>query len=332
MRALRKLRAGAGGVDLVDVAPRPLEPGTVALAVSATGVCGTDLHIEAGEYPTTPPVTMGHEIAGVVTELGPGADASWLDLPVVCETFYDTCGTCAWCLAGRRNLCPSRRSLGSHVDGGFAPRVVVPVRNLHRVPEGVGVRAAALSEPLACVCQALLDPALVNAGDRVLVLGAGPMAQLAAQVAAAMGGRVHMVGLPADRERLGVAASLGATVSESDAPTEVDVAIECSGSQGGARVCLESAARGGRFVQVGVFGRPVTVDLDLVLLKELVLTSGFASTPASWRRAVRLLAERRVRLEPLLSDVLPLGQWHAAFDGLRAGRGLKIALAPDEAV
>jgi len=328
MEALRKLRSGAGSVELAEVDPRTLEPMTVRIAVAATGVCGTDLHIEAGEYPTSPPVTMGHEISGTVVEIGEAVPASWVGQPVVCETFYATCERCQWCRAGQRNLCPERRSLGSHVDGGFAASVVVPARNLHRVPDGVAATAAALSEPLACVCHALLDPALIDAGDRVLITGPGPMGLLAAQVARAMGAAVTTVGLASDADRLTVAEQFG-TRSGTAPEGEYDVVVECSGSGGGAASALAAARRGGRYVQVGVFGRDVTIDFNAVLLKELTVTSGFASTPASWRRAMSLLSDGHVRLEPLVSSVLPLRQWRTAFDDLRAGRGLKIALSAD---
>lgn len=326
MEALRKMRSGLGSVELAEVDPRPVEPTTVRIAVAATGVCGTDLHIEAGEYPTSPPVTMGHEISGTVTEVGAAVPASWVGQSVVCETFYATCERCRWCRAGQRNLCPERRSLGSHVDGGFAASVVVPERNLHRVPDGVAATAAALSEPLACVCHALLDPPLIEAGDRVLITGPGPMGLLAAQVACAMGAAVTVVGLPSDADRLSIAEQLGARTGP-EPEGEYDVVVECSGSGGGAASALAAVRRAGRYVQVGVFGRDVTIDFNSVLLKELTVTSGFASTPAAWHRAMSLLSGGYVRLEPLVTSVLPLRLWRRAFDDLRAGRGLKIALS-----
>ena len=184
----------------------------------AAGICGTDLHIEAGEYPSVPPVTMGHEFCGVVAELGAGVDAAWLGARVTSETFYSTCGHCRWCRAGRPSICAERRSVGTHVDGAFAPRVRMPVRNLHRVPDALSDRAAAICEPLACVCNSLSDPASVDAGDEVLVIGPGAIGLLAAQVARANGGRVHVRGTPADEARLELARSLGFETSTVDEP------------------------------------------------------------------------------------------------------------------
>lgn len=329
MIGLAKLAPGPGNVGLAEREERSPGPGQVAILVTGAGVCGTDLHIEADEFASAPPVTMGHEVSGGVAEIGEGVDPAWLGARVVCETYYSTCGACEWCRDGRPNLCPERRSIGSFVDGGFARQVVVPAANLHRVPDWLDEHAAALAEPLACVCHCLLDPARVVAGDRVLVTGPGPVGLLAAQVARALGGEVVVVGLPTDEGRLEAARGLGFEVAYAgdDAGT-FDAVVECSGSAGGAAACLEAARRGGRYVQIGVFGKPVTVPLDRVFQKELVLTSGFASTPRSWRRALALIEGRRVALEPLVSEVAPLEAWERVFADLRAGRGIKVVFDP----
>jgi L-iditol 2-dehydrogenase len=326
---LTKLAEGPGHIALANRPERDPGPGEVLVEVRGAGVCGTDLHIEAGEFPCSPPVTMGHEVSGIVAELGEGVDAAWLGARVVTETYFSTCGTCEWCRAGRPNLCPERRSIGSFVDGGFAPIVVVPEPNLHPIPDWLDEHAAALAEPLACVCHCLLDPPIVSPGDHVLVAGPGPVGLLAAQVARASGGAVHVVGLVTDQERLDVARRLGFEVATAGSELqEMDVVVECSGSAGGATACLEGAARGARYVQVGVFGRDVTVPLDRIFEKELVLTSGFASTPRSWRRAMTLVESRRVELEPLVSEVAALSEWERVFDNLRRGRGIKVVFDP----
>jgi len=326
---LAKLASGPGNVGLAERDEREPGPGEVLLRVSGAGVCGTDLHIEADEYPSEPPVTMGHEVSGVVAAVGEGVDSEWLGERVVCETYYSTCGACEWCRDGRPNLCPERRSIGSFVDGGFAAQVVMPVKGVHRIPDWLDEHAAVLAEPLACVCHCLLDPSKVAPGDRVLVTGPGPIGLLAAQVARALGGDVLVVGLPSDEPRLAVANELGlATEAGGPSQTDFDVVIECSGSAGGAATCLESARRGGSYVQIGVFGKPVTVPLDRVFQKELVVTSGFASTPQSWRRALRLIGERRVELLPLVSEVVPLSDWERVFADLRAGRAIKVVFDP----
>jgi L-iditol 2-dehydrogenase len=327
VKGLAKLAPGPGNVGLAEREARAPGPGEVVIEVHGAGICGTDLHIEAGEFRTQPPVTMGHEVSGVVAELGEGVSPSWLGARVVSETYYSTCGHCAWCREGQVNLCPERRSIGSMVDGAFARRLVVPATNLHRIPEWLDEHAAVLIEPLACVCHCLCDPAKVMVGDRVLVTGPGPVGLLAAQVARALGGDVLVVGLPQDERRLATARTLGFATAHTAEP-DAGVVIECSGSAGGAATCLEAAGRGARYVQVGVFGKDVCLPLDNLFRKELVMTSGFASTPRSWRRAMALVDARRVELQPLVSKVVPLSAWQRVFTELRRATGIKIVFDP----
>jgi L-iditol 2-dehydrogenase len=300
------------------------------LEVVGAGICGTDLHIVDGEYQTVTPVTMGHEVSGVVAELGDGVDESWLGARVASETYFSTCGRCAHCRAGRINLCLERRSIGTHVDGAFAPRLVVPSTNLHRLPAWLDGHAAALCEPLACVSHSVLEPEpAVRSGDDVLVTGPGPVGLLAAQVARAAGGNVHVRGTPRDDRRLAAARQLGfETSTTEETPVDADVVIECSGSEAGMAHGLRAARRGARYVQIGLAGKPVSLPFDLVCFHELTITSGFASTPTSWAKALELVTERRVELAPLLTEVVPLVEWERAFAATRAAEGIKFVLDP----
>jgi L-iditol 2-dehydrogenase len=327
MLAVLKVGPGAEGVELASLPVPAALPGTALVQVIATGICGTDVHIAHDEYAYEAPVVMGHEILGTVIAVGDDGDSGWLGARVACETYYSACERCDWCRAGRRNLCPNRRSLGSFEDGGFAAFVRVPVLNLHRLPEGLGELDGVLAEPLACVAHCLLDPAVVSAGDAVLVTGPGAMGQLAAQVARAEGGDVLLTGLPKDAERLAVAESLGIRTTTESAPAEAfDVVIECSGSAPGAAAALRAAKRGARYVQVGIFGRDVSLPVDQILYKELVVSSGFASTPVSWRRAMLLLEQGRVQLGPLVTRTVPIEDWQQAFAAAQAGEGIKTAV------
>jgi L-iditol 2-dehydrogenase len=158
------------------------------------------------------------------------------------------------------------------------------------------------------------------------------MGLLAAQVLAAEGAAVTVVGLATDRARLLVAEQLGFPVLEvstlADTSLISDVVVDCSGAADGVATALRLARRGGRYVQVGLCGKPIPVDLDVVCLHELTITSGFASTPRSWRRAEVLVSAGLVRLEPLLSDVVPLANWDRAVARTRAGDGVKFMLEP----
>lgn len=339
MKAVVKISPDDETVELQDVEPPNLpDLGYARIAVTASGICGTDLHIIDGSYGSRPPVTLGHEVAGTVVNVSADVDVAWIGKRVAMETFYSTCEQCDHCRAGQPNMCGSRLSIGSGVAGGFAESVVVPLRNLHELPEWVGTVAGALCEPLACVCQSLFSPtSCVAPGDRVLISGPGAVGQLAAQVATAAGGEVVVVGTDADATRLQLARSLGfetlvAPISNSALPAGwedgPDVVIECSGAGAAMRSGLELVRKRGRFVQIGQTGDNVSVPLAQASFKELTVTGGFASTPTSWRRAMRLLERRLVDLAPLVSTVYPLEQWKEALDATRRGDGVKIMLSP----
>jgi L-iditol 2-dehydrogenase len=329
MHALTKTKPGPGFVELAEHHPATPSAGEVRLRVLATGICGTDLHIEAGEYPADAPVIMGHEVVGEIDLLGQGVADEWLGRRVACETFYFVCQECRWCRAGQPNLCPRRRSIGSHVDGGFAPTLVLPARSLHVVPVFMSAATGTLLEPLACVCNAMLNPGYIAPGDQVLVTGPGTIGLLAAQVARLQGAAVTVTGLATDAQRLEVARTLGLETATGAPPdNDYDVTIESSGSQQALGACLQRVRRRGHHVQLGIFGRDITAGMDAILYKELTVTSGFASTPSSWQRACVLAASGAVSLEPLVSDIVPIAEWQRAFAAARNGEGLKYVIDP----
>jgi L-iditol 2-dehydrogenase len=340
MLAARRLTADATELAVVEVPTPEPGPGQARIAVTGAGLCGTDLHILHGDYSSRPPVTLGHEVAGVVDAVGDGVDDAWLGALVAPETAFGTCGTCRWCRTGRPMLCAERLSIGSGVDGGFAAHLVVPARLLHRLPSGFDDHAAALMEPLACVCNAILDPGVVQAGDRVLVSGAGPVGILAGQVARASGGVVTLLGTNADAERLAIAAGLGmAVMSVEDASAqaalaaraaarEVDVVIECAGVEAAVRSGLEWVRPGGRYVQVGLLSGLVSIPFGLVVTREIDIRATFGSSPAAWMRATELVGQGKVDLAPLVSAVLPLTGWREAIERQETRRGLKTVLDP----
>ncbi len=341
MQAVVKEARGEGNVTLRDLPqPRP-DPGQILLAVRAAGICGTDLHIYHDEYPTQPPVILGHELAGEVAAIGEGVTRVSVGDRVTTETYFHLCGTCRFCRSGKPNLCPERRSIGSGVDGGFAPYVVVPERNIHRLSDSLSFQEAALTEPLACVVHGALELPKVTPGDVAVVAGPGAIGLLTLQVARAAGATVIVLGTTADRRRLKLAEEFGATrvvdVSDEDpipivreltAGWGADIVFECSGAGPAALSLLTHARRGGQYAQIGLFGKPVAWDLDQVCMKELRVTGSNASVPSAWRTALRLLADGSVQTAPLISDVYPLAGWEDAFQRFEQRDGVKLLLDP----
>ena len=163
MLGVTKTAAGVGNVALTERPEPAVRPGHVVLEVVGAGICGTDLHIWDDEFPSEPPVTMGHEVSGVVRERRGGRRG--LGRRATEWSARRTSRRAASASGARRagRTCASeRRSIGSREDGAFAPLVLVPARGLHRIPDWLDGHAASLAEPLACVCNCLLDPQLVR--------------------------------------------------------------------------------------------------------------------------------------------------------------------------
>lgn len=343
MRALVKYEQGPQKVRLMDrPVPQPGE-GQVRVRVHYAGICGTDIHIyrDDGGYATRPPVTLGHELSGVVDAVGPGVDPALVGRKVVSETYFITCGHCFYCQTGKPNLCPEKKSIGSGVDGAMAEFVVVPRRNLHLLPQQADLQQAALTEPLACCVQAVEEMAAIRPGDRVLITGPGAIGLMCLQLSVLAGGRVAVAGTARDRDRLELARTLGAeAVFFSDrpgggeeiagffAPFGPDILLECSGAGAAVQMALSLLRKGGRYVQVGLTGAPTPVDMNLVTLKELTIHGTYAQKPVWWTRALELMEAGKLCLAPLISGVKPLEEWEEAFRQYAGGEGLKYLLTP----
>lgn len=340
MKGVAKLVRGNGNVGLIDVPEPESIPGHVVLEVKAAGVCGTDLHIYHDEYPSDPPVILGHEVAGIVAEVGEGVSTCQPGDRVTSETYFYICGQCRFCRDGAPNMCPHRKSIGSGVHGAFARYVLVPQQNIHHLPPNIGVQAGALTEPLAC-CVHALERTRIEPGEVVVVSGPGAIGLLMAQVAKAAGGQVIVLGTSADEARLETALTLGAdmalniqatnaakTIAELTSDLGADVVFECSGVGASAQNCLDLVRRHGRYVQVGLFGKPVQWDLERVCFKEIQVSGSFATVPSAWRKALNLLALGLVQTQPLISGTMPITEWQHAFDAFERREGLKIVLTP----
>jgi L-iditol 2-dehydrogenase len=342
MIAVRKLARGVGNIELQEVPEPHAGAGQVVIEVDSAGICGTDLHIYLDEFEITPPVTIGHELAGVIVELGRDVDGWHVGDRVTTETYFSTCGYCLDCRRGRRNLCAHRRSIGSKEDGAFAQYLRTPASNLHRVPEGLDLESAALTEPLACTVHGVLETAGVRAGENVVLTGPGPIGLLAMQLAKVAGATAVMIGTHLDIERLKLAKELGAdgviNVEEVDNIVEAvgkvfgsegaDLVVECSGAAAAAKTLMDVARRGGRFCQMGLYGKPITFYPDAVCYKELVVTGTNASVTPAWPKALKLLAWRQVDASRLITHRFAITEWHRALEIVKNKEGVRVILKP----
>ena len=342
MNAVVKVDRGIGKIEFKNVPDPVAGPDQVMIEVKAAGICGTDLHIWHDECPYNPPVILGHEISGVIAEMGEGVAGFEVGDRVTSETAGVICGTCLYCRIGNYNLCIERLGIGSGIDGAFTRYCVVRKDIVHNLPENVDFAAGALCEPLSCCVHGVIEQTGVSAGDLVVIHGAGVIVLLSLQVAKAEGGRVVVLGLSRDEERLKIARQLGAdetvNIEESDAGEIVkalsggygaDVVLECSGTEQAASLGLEIIRKRGKFTQMGLFGHPIRIDFEKIAYKELQVAGFFSQKWTAWKRALMLLKEGKVKTAPLLTDRFPLKRWEEAFRKFEAKESGKILLIPD---
>jgi L-iditol 2-dehydrogenase len=312
------------GIEDLALEERPVpEPAgrEVLVRLSAVGVCGSDVHYyrhgRIGSHVVREPLVLGHEPAGTVVALGPGASRHRVGQRVSVEPGWP-CRQCAQCLAGRYNLCPDMRFFATPpVDGAFCEYVTVPEAFAHAVPDTLSDDAAALLEPLSVGIWAA-QKGRVGPGRRVLVNGAGPVGLVAAQCALAFGA-TEVVVTDVNSHRLQLAADLGATrtvdVRETpveEAGLEPDVLLECSGYPPAIRSALRTLAPAGRAVLVGMGGDEVPLPLSYVQDREIEVTGTFRYAN-TWPTAIALAAAGRVDLDRLVTAHYGLGEAEAAL-------------------
>jgi len=322
--------------------PSPAE-GQVKVAVKATGICGSDLHIFSDDIaiPMNPPFVLGHEFCGVIAEVGRGVSSWKAGDRVTSETAYSVCEQCVYCRTGNYHLCRERKGIGFWYNGSFAPYIVVPAKRVHRLPDNVDFISGALCEPLAVVAHGIIELSHIEAGDIVLVSGVGAIGLLAAQVARAQGGRVILSGLSVDAGRFALAKTLGFAemidvqredlrnlLIEKSKGQGPDVVLECSGSPEAARLGLEVIKKQGFYAQIGLFGKPFELNFETICYKELHVSGCFSQHWTAWEIALKLLEGAIVKTGSLVTNIYPLAKWPEAFAKFANKEGAKIVLEP----
>lgn len=291
-------------------------PGEALVRLLRAGICHTDVELTRGYYPFTG--IPGHEFVGVV-ERGPAALAG---RRVVGE-INAACGACAACSAGRRTHCERRTVLGIvGRHGAFAEYLSLPWENLHRIPDAVPTDAAVFTEPLAAALE-IQEQVAIAAADRVLVVGDGKLGQLVAQTLALTGCRLRAVGR--HDGKLALLASRGIDTGRPDdvAPGAFDIAVECTGDPAGFTVAQRAVRPRGTIVLKSTYAGALTLDASAIVVHELTVVG---SRCGPFAPALRLLAERRVAVEPLIHARYPLRDGLAAFEHAQRPGVLKVLL------
>jgi 2-desacetyl-2-hydroxyethyl bacteriochlorophyllide A dehydrogenase len=313
------------GEARIALAERP-EPvagdGEVLIQVGAAGICGTDLHAPLMPGMFTPGVVLGHEFAGALPD----------GQPVVVNPIALSCGRCEACRRGLTNQCLVALAGCSGVarDGGMAPFAVADQRSVHLVPDGIPVRDAAWTEPLAVAVRAV-GLGGVRAGTTVAVIGAGAIGQLILQVVLNAGAAETVVVEPSRlRRAVALACGAGQAVPPDDAgriDRLYDVVFDCSGAAEAFPTSLSLVAPGGCVVVLGSYPSPIS--LDGIGREASVVFSSVYRDDREFAAALRMLARGLINVRPLTTAILPLACHTEAFASLRdPEQAVKVFLDP----
>lgn len=325
---------GAGQLAYED---RPIpqidHPTDAVIKIEACGICGTDLNILAvpPAHKATPNIIIGHEGVGVVSDLGDGVTGLAVGDRVVIAPRL-TCGQCYYCRRGLDNQCTNYQTIGTTIDGAFAPYLRAPQSALYKIDPDVPRDDAAFFEPLSCVVGAV-SRVPMQAGDTVVVIGAGPMGLLFAETYQTMGaGRVILVDVA--QNRLDFARELGFAQSINPAKADLsqtvlditsvgaDIVVDAVGNQFAA--ALKLARRGGHLLLFGL--RPhdqQTLNQYQITRYDLTIHGAFVGLKP-FQQTIQLLESRRVRPSRLITHRVPLAELPQGVALMRSGQGMKV--------
>ncbi|NTV39368.1 MAG: alcohol dehydrogenase catalytic domain-containing protein [Demequinaceae bacterium] len=327
------------GVGAVADVPEPVaSPGQVIVEVDRVGVCGTDMEFYRGDMAylvsgdAAFPMRIGHEWCGRVVEVGSSDDSRWLGRRVTGDTMLG-CGACPRCLGGRQHLCKERHEIGIRHGwpGALAERLPVPASALVPLPEDFDPVLGALVEPGGNALRSVRGASL-HEGDGLLVIGAGTIGLLVAQIAKARGADVHIVGR--SERSLDFARGLGfahaTTLEGLDRSRSFHAVVDASNAKGSPALAVDIVEPGGRVVLVGIAGEPSLVDTRDVALADVTVV-GVLSASGGLEETVDLYASGAVDPRPLVAATVGLDATAAILAGERpagAGAGPKFHIDP----
>ena len=297
------------------------------IKISYTGICGSDLTIKSGKHPrATPPLVLGHEFMGTICYVPRQYTHLLAEGQRVAVNPLVSCKTCRPCLAGHEHVCVNLKLLGiEHNPGAFTSYIAVPqAERIHPLPNTVSDQEGALIEPLAVAVHAV-DYADFTPGETAVILGAGPIGLLVAQVARASGVKTLFV-VETETARLRMAERLGFTVidgkkndvvekiHEATDNAGVDVTFDAAGVPATASQVVPLTGTKGRIIMVAIHKKPAEVDLRDLAYRELRIFGTRIYAKGNFERAIDLVSRGKVDLKPLITHVMPMREALRAFD------------------
>ena len=334
---------GKNELRLEDIPKPEVRLGHVVIEVAASGICGSDHSIFSGNGPwwTKYPIVPGHELSGVVEEVGDGVDRVKVGDEVAVDNYLH-CGGCWYCKNGHYFLCDNHTEIGFTINGGFAEYCFVPVTNVVKIPEGISVVDAAITENVATALRACRLSG-ISFGDEILVLGCGPLGYLIAQICTVMGGRVTLVGRGARMDRIAeLNAGIDALVdiSKQDWVREVkgrtgergvDVIFEVTGSETMIYPSIDLLKKKGKLILLGItWGKTSQIFIDPIVLKEIEI-HGRISGQGFFAEALVLLQTGKVDPRKNITHRFSLDRYQDAlrYEAERLEGAIKVVMTPE---
>ncbi|HWF75457.1 MAG TPA: alcohol dehydrogenase catalytic domain-containing protein [Solirubrobacteraceae bacterium] len=335
-----------GRVEVVErTDPEPVEPTDAVLRISASGICGSDLHMFRGRVPAEPGVTLGHEYVGEVVAVGEQVSAVGIGDRVV-GAFATACGHCRACATGQFQHCEhgalfglgsgARTLPGTQADLALIPHADVTLR---RIPAELTDHDALFAGDVLATAFHAIEAGGLRPGDACAVIGLGPVGLCAAMVALTGGARV-VLALDKVPGRLEIAASLGAVavdvrdpafrdaVRRATGPAGAAVVVEAVGSSRALGTACEIAGTGATISVAGMFAEPVAVDMGLVFAKGLRIVAGVANVLGHIDRVLAMLCARQLTPGTLITHELALDEAPEAYRAFDRQEALKVLLRP----
>ncbi|MDX1982331.1 MAG: galactitol-1-phosphate 5-dehydrogenase [Bryobacteraceae bacterium] len=332
-------------LELTDMPMPQPGPEEVLIRVAACGICGSDVHgFDGSTGRRIPPIVMGHEAAGVISEVG-AMVKGWKPGDRVTFDSTVSCGRCHFCRRGDINLCDNRQVLGVSCGdyrrhGAFAEYVAVPQNILYRLPEGLPFEHAAMIEAVSIAVHAVnITP--ISLGDSALVVGCGMIGLLTLQ-AARLAGCSRIIAVDLEDHKLGMAKQLGADVTlnprnvdvvkevlEATGGRGVDVALEAVGATEPIRTAISGVRKGGTVTLIGNVTPKIELHLQQVVTREIRLQGSCASA-GEYPACIDLLASGAIKVQPIISATAPLEEgasWFGRLYGHEANL-MKVVLKP----
>ena len=333
---LAALFNGNKNFELCDYKLRDLKNDEILVKVTNCGICGTDKHIYEGKAESSIPVIPGHEYSGIIEKTGRDVQNLKPGMKIAVDpNIY--CGKCNYCRKGMINFCDNLRALGVTLNGGFAEYSIVPESQAYLLPENMDLSTAAFAEPLSC-CLRGINQAEIKPGNSVVIIGGGSIGLMMIQLARISGGS-NIILIEPDQSKQDLARLLGADYTLSPdhknikeilnqlTSDQVDVVIECVGSNKTVSDAIDFAGKSGKVIIFGLapYDQAVSINLQSVFKKELKIINSYLN-PFTFKPAIDLLAQQKIEVNKLITQRITLNDVPDYFSSFQNLSNIKVQL------